>query len=74
MVRVYLGNVWNGAGRPTVTTGFKGTIEWVSMIGGSIVPETGEDVPDSLIDELGRCLARPAKPTGLPTPRDHSDR
>ena len=72
MARVYLGEVWGGADRPTVTTGHKGTIEWVSMIGGSILPETGEDVPDSLIDGLGRCLARPAKPAETSTTTGHS--
>ncbi len=60
MARVYLGEVWNGPDQPTKVTGFKGTIEWVSMIGGSILPETGEDVPDTLIDGQGRCPARPA--------------
>ncbi len=64
MARVYLGVVWNGPDRPTILTGFKGTIEWVSTIGGSILPETGEDVPDTLVDGQGRCLARPAEPLG----------
>ena len=62
MARVYLGEVWRGPDKPTVVTGYKGTIEWISKLGGSILPETGEDVPDTLIDGQGCCPARPAEP------------
>lgn len=53
MARVYLGRLWDvAAGQAPVTTQ-KGTIEWVSSVGGFILPETGEDVPTADLDNRG---------------------
>jgi hypothetical protein len=53
MARVYLGKLWNIAEGETPLTAQKGTIQWVSSIGGFILPETGEDVPADELDPSG---------------------
>jgi hypothetical protein len=53
MARVYLGKLWNvAAGQPRLTSQ-KGTIQWVSSVGGFILPETGEEVPADDLDISG---------------------
>jgi hypothetical protein len=65
MARVYLGKLWNAAdGEPPVTAQ-KGTIQWVSSVGGFILPETGEDVPADELDPNGCYWPNAASPRHL---------
>jgi len=57
MVRVYLGRFWSAPRSGAPVTAQKGTIQWVSSVGAWIIPETGEDVPETDIDVSGRYVA-----------------
>ena len=62
MARVYLGRLWDVADGQAPVTPQKGTIQWVSSVGGFILPETGEDVPADELDPNGcyrPCVSPP---------------
>jgi hypothetical protein len=63
MTRVYLGSLGSGADAGARVTEQKGTIQWVSSVGGFIMPETGEDVPEAELDGRGRYLPAPTHST-----------
>jgi hypothetical protein len=56
MVMVYRARLRDSASPHMTTTQHKGTSEWVEMIGGEIIPSTGEEVDESELDDEGRYL------------------
>ena len=67
MARVYLGRLWSVAAGQALVTEQKGTIQWVSSVGGFILPETVEDVPEADLD-MGGCYVRAASRPQLELP------
>jgi hypothetical protein len=54
--------LWNVEGSQAPVTAQKGTIQWVSSVGGFILPETGEDVPEAALDRLGCYVPEAGRP------------
>jgi hypothetical protein len=57
-VRVYRAWITHPKTSETTVTSHKGAAHWIAQLpGGRVIPETGEDVDASELDEQGRYIA-----------------
>jgi hypothetical protein len=54
MVKVFHFRVYNAATDEVLIPPRKSTVERIKQIGGEIIEATGEDVPESSLDDYGR--------------------
>jgi hypothetical protein len=58
MVMVYKARVKDSSRGEMTETRHKGTVDWITRIGGEKIDSTGEDVNEAELDDQGRYLPK----------------